>query len=254
MKNLDEILQNLKAKKQRLDKYRPFPKEILESLKKYFDLELTHHSTAIEGNTLSLKETKLVLEEGITIGGKTLKEHLEVKNHREALDFIETLVKKKTTEISEKDILKIHQIVLKEISKEAGKYRNVTVRIVGSRAILPSPQKVPTLMTEFIKWLNTPAKDHSIKLATDVHYKLVSIHPFVDGNGRVARLLMNLILMQHGWPPALIKLGDRKEYIDALEKAQTGGSLDDFYGIICRAEARSFDIYLEALEKKIYYK
>lgn len=241
-------------KKERLDSFRPLSYEILRSLKTLFDLQLTYNSNAIEGNTLDIKETKLILDEGITIGGKTLKEHLEVINHKEALDYIENLVSKQPHQITEQDTLGIHSLILRGIqSKDAGKYRNVPVRISGSRVAFPNPLKVPELMKELFRWLSTPSQEHPIKLSSDAHYRLVTIHPFIDGNGRVARLLLNLILIQNGYPPALIKKEERKDYIDSLESAQLGGSLEKFYRLVTKAVDRSIDIYLEAIDKKIHY-
>ena len=150
----------------------------------------------------------------------------------------------------ERDILDIHKIILTKIDDvNAGRYRTVPVRIAGSTVVMPNPIKVPDLMNEFIQWLHSPPRiDHPIKISADAHYKLVSIHPFIDGNGRTARLLMNVILMQEGYPPALIRKEERKRYISAIEQYQLGGSSYDYYDIICNAVDRSLDIYLESLE------
>jgi len=130
----------------------------------------------------------------------------------------------------------------------AGRYRRVPVRIAGSRVIMPNAIKVPELMEKFIEWLHNPIDLHPVTIAGEAHYRLVSIHPFVDGNGRTARLLMNLLLMQEGYPPAIIRKEDRSKYIDSIEKAQLGGSIDAFMDIIYKAEESSLDIYLEAIE------
>lgn len=239
----------LTAKKQLLDQHQPLSTDLIKNLQEWYRVELTYTSNAIEGNTLSRQETALVLEKGITVGGKSLKEHFEAINHAEALNFIQKLVTKKLIEITATDILDIHRIILKNIDEpHAGNYRSVRVRISGSQTILPNPLKVPVLMDDFIQWLSSPTMEHPAKLAADAHYKLVTIHPFVDGNGRTARLLMNLILMQCGYPPAIIQVENRLDYIKSLEKAQTVGKIDDYYQIIFNAVDRSLDIYLDALE------
>lgn len=171
-----------------------------------------------------------MVEKGITVGGKTLTEHLEAVNHAEALDFVRSLAGRTRQEISEDDVLDIHHLILQGIDKiNAGRYRRVSVRTAGSTTVLPNWVKVPDLMSEFYFWLHSAEDVHPVLLAADAHYKFVSIHPFVDGNGRTARLLMNLLLMQQGYPPALIRPEDRLQYIDALEQAQLGGTLDDYY-------------------------
>lgn len=246
---MDTLLKNIDAKKRQLDSYRPLPPELVKNLDDWFRVELTYTSNAIEGNTLSRQETALVVEKGLTVGGKTLTEHLEAVNHAHALDFIHSLVDKPRRELSEYDVLELHSLILQSIDTvNAGRYRRVSVRIAGSTVILPNWVKVPDLMREFYIWLHDSADEHPVRLAADAHYKFVSIHPFVDGNGRTARLLMNLLLMQEGYPPALIRNEDRARYINSLEQAQLGGTLDDYYQIICEAVERSLDIYLEAVE------
>lgn len=246
-------LKQLTEKKQKLDKYRPLPPELVKNLEDWFKVELTYASNAIEGNTLTRKETAMVVEKGLTVEGKSLKEHLEAINHAEALEFIKKLALKKRQQTTEKDILEIHRFILQKTDDiNAGKYRRVAVRIAGtSGVILPNPAKVPDLMKKFIGWLHQKNNSHSAKIASDAHFKLVSIHPFVDGNGRAARLLMNLLLMQQGYPPALIRKEDRRAYIDAIEKAQIKKDFKDYYYLMYKAIDRSLDIYLEALAPKI---
>lgn len=248
---MEDKLSQLTKKKQRLDKYRPLPPELVKNLEDWFRVELTYTSNAIEGNTLTRQETALVVEKGITVDGRSLEEHLEAINHAQALEFIKTLVEKKREELTQGDILGIHKVILAKIDDtNAGRYRTVPVRIAGSTVVMPNAVKVPDLMSEYVKWLNSPNADHTIKITADAHYKLVSIHPFVDGNGRTARLLMNLLLMQEGYPPALIRKEDRRRYINAIERGQLKGSLQDYYELIFEAVERSLDIYLEALEPK----
>jgi Fic family protein len=242
----------LTQKKQGIDKLRPLPPGLVKNLDDWFRIELTYNSNAIEGNTLTRNETAVIVEKGITVGGKSLKEHLEATNHIKALDWIKALSHKKPGDITERDILDLQGIILKGIDdNNAGCYRNVRVRISGSVIILPSPQKLPALMAGFIQWLSTEDKMHPVALAGEAHYRLVSIHPFIDGNGRTARLLMNLLLMMSGYPPALIRKEDRLAYINALEKAQLGGSLDDYNKIIIKAVDRSLDIYHKAMADKV---
>lgn len=244
-------LKQLIEKKQKLDSFRPLPVELVKNLGEWFKIELTYTSNAIEGNTLTRQETALVVEKGLTVEGKSLKEHLEAVNHAQALEFIKKLVGKKRSQITENDILAIHQLILQKIDDpNAGKYRTVAVRIAGATVVLPNSAKVPGLMKEFVNWLHQKSNDHPVKIAADAHFKLVSIHPFLDGNGRAARLLMNLLLMQVGYPPALIRKEDRRAYINAIEKGQTQKELDDYYHLIYKATNRSLTIYLETLEPK----
>ncbi len=240
---------NLTRLKQQLDELRPLDPARLRNLQAWFHVELTYTSNAIEGNTLTRQETALVVEKGLTVGGKTLTEHLEAANHAKALDWVQTQVHRQPQELTEDDLLTLHRLVLKGIDDDnAGFYRSIPVRIAGAAVVLPNPLKVPDLMAQFIAWLtNTQTIEalHPVALAAEAHYRFVSIHPFVDGNGRTARLLMNLLLLQAGYPPAIIRPEDRLAYLNALEKAQLGGPLGDFHALIAAAVERSFEVYLE---------
>lgn len=239
--------EKLTDKKKRLDGFRPLPDTLVRNLDDWFRVELTYTSNAIEGNTLTRRETALVVEKGLTVGGKSLTEHLEATNHAHALDWVKEQVKRKPSSLTEKDILHIHDIILKGIDDaNAGHYRSVPVRISGSAVVLPNPRKVPDLMQDFVEWLKHSGNLHPVELAAEAHYRLVTIHPFVDGNGRTARLLMNMILLMTGYPSAIIRKRDRLAYIGSLEKAQLGGSKDDYLKIIAKAVDRSLDIYLKA--------
>ena len=241
----------LLMKKSKLNKNLPLRDELLRNLDEWFRIEITYTSNAIEGNTLTRQETALVVEKGITVGGKSLKEHLEATNHAKAFDWIKNQAKRKTTSITEKDILKIHSMILDGIDdSNSGFYRRSAVRISGSRAILPNPLKVPDLMIKFIKWLQESKKLNPVELASEAHYRLVTIHPFIDGNGRTARLLMNWILLMQGYPMAIIRKEDRLAYINSLEKVQLGGPKDDYLKLIYKAVDRSLDIYLNTIEGK----
>lgn len=239
----------LSGKKNILDGFRPFSNDLVGNLESWFSVELTYSSNALEGNTLSKKETALVVEKGITIGGKSLREHLEATNHSEALTWLKKKTENKPSQITEDDIVKIHSIILKGIDDaNAGTYRNIPVRISGSNVILPNARKVPILMGEFQKWLKSTKDIHPVELSAEAHYRLVTIHPFIDGNGRTGRLLMNLILLMTGYPPAIIYPRERLAYISSLEKAQLGGAKDDFYKLISKSVNRSLDIYLKAIK------
>lgn len=245
--NYDLITQ----KKQLLDTFRPLSMGLAKNLYDWFRVELTYTSNAIEGNTLTRRETAVVIEKGLTIGGKSLVEHLEATNHVKALDYVNSLIQKKTYEILPNDILAIHKMILDGIDDEnAGRFRNIPVRISGSAVIMPNHRKVPKLMDEFYVWLKNENILHPVAFAGEAHYRLVSIHPFVDGNGRAARLLMNLILMMQGYPPAIIRKKDRLIYLASLEKAQLGGPKDDYDKIILKAANRSLDIYLDAIQNR----
>ncbi len=238
----------LTLKKRELSAFVLLPEQ-KENIDSWFTVELTYNSNAIEGNTLTRQETAVVLEKGLTVGGKSVKEHLEATNHASALSHLKMLAKNK--DVTEKDILAIHGLILKGIDDaNAGRYRNVSVRISGSAVIMPNSQKVPDLMDSFMCWLLSKPQMHPVQFVAEAHYRLVTIHPFVDGNGRVARLLMNLLLIREGYPPAIIRKQDRLAYINSLEKAQLGGSKEAYEKIIFNAVNRSLDIYLKIIKGK----
>ena len=198
---------------------RPFPPETLKSLREYYRVGLTYTSNAIEGNSLTESETKVVIEDGLTIAGKPLKDVYEATGHAKAYDFLYEIAKDKP--VDEAVILKLHNLFFSQIDKaNAGAWRSVRVFISGSRRVLPAPEEIPSLMSKFVKWMTANEKQlHPVEFAALVHQKFVYIHPFVDGNGRVARLLMNLALLRAGWTMAIIPPICRHEYITALEKA-----------------------------------
>ncbi len=238
--------ESLDAKKDALDRLRPLPPEMVQQLDAWFRVELTYTSNALEGNTLSRRETAVVLEKGLTVGGKTLREHLEATNHARGLEFVASLATAGRMP-TEQDLLRLHEVVLEGIDDaHAGCYRSVAVRIAGSTVVLPNPRRVPDLMQAFAEWLGAPRSLHPVALAAEAHYRLVSIHPFIDGNGRTARLLMNCLLMASGFPPAIIRPRDRTAYVGALETAQLGGPATAYQRLIARAVDRSLDIYLDA--------
>jgi len=224
-KELDEL-------KQKLNNLRHLQGE---KVAQAFDIEYTYESNKIEGNTLTLQETALVVEKGLTIGGKSLNEHLEAINHAHAIEYIKELAKEKQT-LTEKDLLQIHRLILQGINNEnAGTYRNVQVLISGAKHIPPQPYLVAKEMESLFLWYDeNRQKLHPIELSAEMHERLVTIHPFIDGNGRTARLLMNLILLQNGFPIAILK-GDadsRLKYYKALETAQTQNDKQPFLDLI----------------------
>ncbi|MFT3902002.1 MAG: Fic family protein [Niabella sp.] len=243
--NWESQLERILFKKKELDKLRPVPPYALKSIKESLMLEWTYNSNSIEGNTLTLQETKMVIEEGFTIKGKSLREHFEAVNHQDAIDFVEGLVSEKYV-LAERDILKAHELVLQKIEKDfAGRFRTSGVRITGANFVPPNALKVDAFMTELVDWANGSDLNIVIKSAI-FHHRFVWIHPFFDGNGRTARLIFNLLLMQQGFPPAIILKNDRKKYYDALNVANNGD-----YGklllLVMQALERSLDIYLSSL-------
>lgn len=233
----------------KLNKLRPLPPTAVAKLREQFAIEMTYNSNAIEGNTLTQKETFLVIREGLTIKGKSLKDHLEAKDHYEALEFLYDLVDKdKQHTFSETLIRQLQALVVKETdSKIAGQYRKINVVITGSTHNPPQAYEVPIQMKKLIEWIRkNQRKLHSVELAALLHHKLVYIHPFEDGNGRSARLVMNLKLMQAGFPLVIILKNDRKKYYETLAKADKG-NYPPFVNFIAQAVERSLNIYLKTL-------
>ncbi len=252
---MNDSLKRLTQKKKELDRKKLLSPEVLKSLEGWLKIELTYSSNAIEGNTLTRLETAEVVERGVSavLKGKPLKDQLEAINHAKAVEFIRSLVKNKKSHqfITEEDIKKIHRIILAGINDEwAGRYRESEVFIKGSSVEFPQPHKVPYHMAEFVQWLETQQDSHPVRVAADAHFKLVSIHPFVDGNGRTARLLMNLIMLINGYPVAIIRNEDRTGYLEAVNLGQTKGDLEMFYAVIEEAEERSLEAYLSAVKGK----
>lgn len=222
-------------------------KDNRSALNKWLKVELTYTSNAIEGNTLTRKETSLAIEENITSGSKPINDYLEALNHAKAYDFIVDF-SRKDLEINEEIVLLIHKLILSGIDDvNAGFYRSVRVRISGSNTILPNPLKVPELMEDFSMWLMSENDDSVIK-AIEAHYRLVSIHPFVDGNGRTARLLMNLILMKSNYCPIIIRPIDRKRYLSSLEIRQTKEESETYTRFMLTALNRSLKTIINALD------
>lgn len=243
------VKKRLEEKLTKLNKLRPLPKSAIQKLREKFQIEMTYNSNAIEGNSLTLKETFLVINEGITVKGKPLKDHLEAKDHYAALEYLYDLIdKNKKHTISEMLIQNLHQIIIQETDKKwAGRYRNANVIIGGAKHTPPDALQVPQKMINLISWLKTQKnKINIIEPSALLHHKLVHIHPFFDGNGRTARLTMNLLLMQTGYPLVIILKNDRKKYYDVLGKADSG-KYEPLVKFIAQSVERSLDIYLKTL-------
>ncbi|QGM45088.1 Fic family protein [Methylocystis heyeri] len=214
---MDELLNQIAVKKAALDRLRPLSGPALAQLQKHYDVDLTYTSNAIEGNTLTLRETAEVIEHGITVGGKSLRDHLEAVDHYDALLWMRELAAA-TTPVDENAVCELHRrIVARSQPQIAGIYSRNPRRIAGSPVVFPNPAKIPQLMEEFGAWLTTAPVTPAA--AFEAHYRLTAIHPFADGNGRSARLLMNLILIRGGYPPVAVRPEDRKAYLDSLESA-----------------------------------
>ncbi len=244
-KNINTIYNLIDNKKAELDLKRPLSPNTIKSIRDKLLLDWTYNSNAIEGNTLTLIETKVVLE-GITIGGKSMREHLEVINHKDAILYVEDIVYKKER-FSEWHIKTIHRLVLKGINDEfAGIYRKENVIIAGAEHIPPNHIVLIDEMEKFIKWyLNKGVNLHPVERAAQIHVDFVKIHPFIDGNGRTARLLLNFELMKEGYPPIIIRNQDRVQYYNALDLAHTKGEYKDFITLVSNELNKSLDLYLQ---------
>lgn len=244
------ILKRIKEKLIVLKKARPFPPYLVNKLREQFSLEMNYNSNAIEGNTLTLRETMLILQQGITIKGKSLKDHLEVKNQAKAIDYLYDVVdNKKNMLLNEMLIRNLHSLVVQNIDGvEAGSYRNYDVRISGSKHISPPAFKIPHQMHNLISWYKSNKNSLDIiTLATEFKHRFVYIHPFGDGNGRVSRLIMNIILMKEGYPLVVILKNDRIKYYKALQKADNK-KIEDLVFFISQAVERSLDLYIRAIK------
>ncbi len=240
--NMDEdLIHRLDRKKKLLDSKRPLPADALKRLQDDMRIMHTYNSNAIEGNTLSLQETKLVLEEGITIGGKSIREHLEVTGNAKAFDLLEEMAREPTA-ITNVGVLTLHDLITWGIQEDHGKYRTVNVMITGAVKNPPDFSKVPNLMDEMLANVKN-MKGHDVAIAAYLHHRFVEIHPFSDGNGRVARLLTNLYLMKKGYPPIVLKKEDRNKYYDLLRKVDLGNQ-KPFIHMITKAVIGSLTIYL----------
>jgi Fic family protein len=242
-----EILATIDAKKQRTDDHRPLPAASVQSLREDFAVRYAHNTTALEGNTLTLRETQVVIESGLAIAGKPLREHLEVINVVEALRWIDDLVAHGRP-LTEKDVRALHALLMQKLVDHPGAYRTERVFNVGAMHIPPNPLKVPNLMTELTAELNAPGPDeHAVVHAARIHHRLVQIHPWTDGNGRAARILTSVLAMRAGYPPPLYEATARQRYLEALSRADLG-HLGEFVEVTARAIEVMEDRYLAILQ------
>jgi Fic family protein len=246
---LAALVRAAEQKKADLDRLRPLSGDALAQLQKYYDVELTYTSNAIEGNTLTHRETAEVIEHGITVGGKSLREHLEAVDHYEALQWTHGLAAQ-TSSIGEDTVCELHRrIVARSQPAIAGVYSPYPRRVAGSPVIFPNPSKVPALMEEFGVWLShAPSAPAG---AFEAHFRLTAIHPFSDGNGRTARLLMNLMLIRGGYPPVAVRPEDRKTYLEALERGSLSNDLQPFQTFMYERLDATLAEYLNALEETL---
>lgn len=244
---MKDTLRKIDLLKTKIDTHRPMDAHLLKQLREYFRIGMAYSSNALEGNSLTETETKIVIEDGITIGGKPVKDHLEALGHSEAYDLLFSLAK--CQDITEANIKELHRLFYYRIDEsQAGKYRKQKVIITGTDFIPPAPEKIADLMKTFVNDLPSKReKNHPVEFAAIIHKELVTIHPFIDGNGRAARLLMNLALLQSGYPVAIIPPVLRREYLDTLNKTHKN---DDrpFINLIAGVCYESAKEYLRLLE------
>jgi Fic family protein len=243
----DALRASIVTRKAALDALRPLRQAALDQLRAAWDVELTFASNAIEGNTLTLRETAEVIAHGITVGGKPLRDHLEAQDHHAALAWVRD-VATGSTMLNETIVTEIHRrIILRSAPEIAGVYSRVPRRIAGSATIFPNPLKIPALMGALGDWLATaPATPTT---AFDAHFRLTAIHPFSDGNGRTARLLMNLLLIRGGYPPVAVRPADRIAYLDALERASTHDDREPYEMLMSGRLYATLGEYLKILQE-----
>jgi Fic family protein len=248
---MNKLLTSIAANKKRLDEMRPLSPKALANLEHYYDIELTYTSNAIEGNTLSPVETTLVIEKGITVSGKPLKDHLEALDHYDAIRYVRELARRQAP-LTQSDVRNLQKLVMQRSAPEiAGQYADLPryVRTETGRHSFPSPAEVPALMGDFVAWL--AAAPDTPDTAFTAHRRLFDTHPFNDGNGRTARLLMNLILIRGGYPPVAVRPEDRLEYIQSLQQEQAGQGAGNFNALLYRRLDATLGEYLSALQEAL---
>ena len=246
---MDELLTSIAAKKERLDAMRPVSREALLALQKAYDVDLTYTSNAIEGNTLTLRETAELIEHGITVGGKPLRDHLEAVDHYNAVLWMRELAAK-ATPIDETTVRELHRrIVFRSQPEIGGIYSTLPRRIAGSPVVFPNAVKIPRLMTDYGASLGRGGPEPAASF--DAHFRLVAIHPFADGNGRTARLLMNLLLLREGYPPVAVRPEDRKTYLDTLEHGSMREDLKPFQTFMHQRLDATLGEYLSVLQEAL---
>jgi len=249
---LETLIASVAEKKAQLDRLRPLKPHALDNLEYAQNLELTYTSNAIEGNTLTQVETNLIIEEGVTVGGKKLKEHLEAIDHYEAIRYVRDVARRSSSPLTEFDIRNLHALVVKRADPEiAGRYADSGryVNTEAGRRHFPTPAEIPALISDFAAWLGSaPATPET---AFAAHRRLAEIHPFNDGNGRTARLLMNLILIRGGYPPIAVRLEDRLAYIRGLQEAQANQGDEAFRHLLYERLDATLGEYLSALQEAL---
>ena len=239
-----DVLKDIDQKMEKINKLRPFEGVYLQQINQFFRIETTYSSNAIEGNTHTLEETKVILEDGITVGGRSLREFYEVVGHGKAYDYMFSLIEKR--KLTEKDILYCHKLFSQNIPDfiNSGEYRKIEVLISGSKKTLPKAEAVPIRMSEYIDWAGKDRnKYHPVMFAAEAHRKLVNIHPFTDGNGRISRLVMNTYLYQDRYFPISIPLLRRSDYYYVLEKNKS----EDFGMYIAELELQTIKALMRFL-------
>jgi len=234
MQSLQDLLQKADSYKQKISSARPLPPEELKSLDNYFRIGFTYSSNALEGNTLTISETKILLEDGITVGGRPLKDCYEAVGHGTAYDFMLKLARQQDLTITESIIKNLHRLFYQKVdADQAGNYRTIQVYISGTEYIPPAPEDVPQLMKHLADQIHySQSALHPVELAAAAHKRLADIHPFIDGNGRTARLLMNLILVNNGYGVVSIPPILRNDYINALSASRRMNNLEPFAKLI----------------------
>ena len=240
-----EYLEKVNLYQNTINELRPFEGEMLNQIRDFYRVGLTWTSNALEGNSLTESETKVLIEDALTVGGKPLRDMFEAVDHAKAYDYMFTLMENRR--ITEENILYLHKLFYQNIDQEyAGKYRDIPVFISGSNYPVSKAENIKDEINDLCKWINTEmGKYHPVEFAAILHKRFVFIHPFKDGNGRVARLLMNTALIQNGYLPALIPPILRSEYISLLEKAHTNDS--PFINFIIERELESQKDFLRFL-------
>lgn len=246
---MDALRPQIVELKEQLDALRPLASAALAQLRKHFDVELTYTSNAIEGNTLTLRETAEVIEHGITVGGKPLRDHLEAVDHYDAVGWMRDLADA-AAPLGEATICELHRrIVACSQPAIAGSYSRLPRRTAGSPVVFPNPMNVPTLMADFGRQLASLNPDPANAFAA--HFRLTAIHPFADGNGRTARLLMNLVLIRGGYPPVAVRPEDRKGYLDALEGGSLAEDTSDFDTFMHRRLLETLERYVAVVREAL---
>ncbi len=243
---MNELLTAIAIKKKQLDALRPLSRAALLALQKSYDVDLTYTSNAIEGNTLTLRETAELIEHGITVGGKPLRDHLEAIDHYEAVLWMRELAAK-ATPIIENTVCELHRRLVSRSQPEiGGVYSALPRRIAGSPVVFPNAVKIPELMRAYGEWISQATSEPVTSF--EAHYRLVAIHPFADGNGRTARLVMNVLLLRGGYPPVAVRPEDRKAYLDTLEHASMKEDLTPFLSFMHQRLDVTLGEYLAALQ------